>query len=121
MLNRGRVVCQNFYACICELLLLDNHHIGCILTFVSVHALTHKVQHLESQLKMAEDMHNSVNEVIEDAPTTGDKEYHEEDEEDNDTIEEEPDPFSSDGDDLFSESDEETDNEDNFTAKKGKR
>ena len=91
-----------------------------------MHQLTHKVQHLESQLKMAEDiasnlMDNSANADIEDAPITGDQEYNEEDEEDNDTIEEEPDLFSSGGDDMFSESDEQTDTDDNFIEKKGKR
>ena len=90
-----------------------------------MNALTHKVQHLESQLKMAEDracnvMDDSANADIEDAPTTADQEDQEEDD-DNDTIEEEPDLFSSGGDDLFSESDEQTDTEDNFTEKKGKR
>ena len=75
---------------------------------------------------MAEDiasnlMDNSANADIEDAPTTGDQEYNEEDEEDNDTIEVEPDLFSSGGDDMFSESDEQTDTKDTFTEKKGKR
>ena len=95
-----------------------------VLTFVVVNALTDKVQQLESQL--AENiastlMDNSANADLQDAPTTGDQEYQEEDVDDNETIEEEPDLFSSGGDDLFSESDEQTDTEDNFTEKKGKR
>lgn len=102
-----------------------NHHNDCILTFVAVNALTNKVQQLESQLKMAENiasnlMDNSANADLYDAPTTDDQEYQEEDVDDNETIEEEPDLFSSGGDDLFSESDEQTDTEDNFTGKKAK-
>ena len=95
-----------------------------VLTFVAVNALTDKVQQLESQLaeNVASNlMDNSANADLEDAPTTGDQEYQEEDVDDNETIEEEPDLFSSGGDDLFSESDEQTDTEDNFTEKKGKR
>lgn len=65
-------------------------------------------------------MESSANADLEDAPTTGDQEYHEDDEDDDETIEEEPDLFSSGGDDLFSESDEQTDTEDNFTEKKAK-
>lgn len=108
--------------------LLDNHHNDCILTFVAVNTLTNKVQQLESQLKMAENiasnlMDNSANADLYDAPNTDDQEYQleEEDVDDNETIEEEPDLFSSGGDDLFSESDEQTDTEDNFTGKKGNR
>jgi len=85
------------------------------LTFVAVNALTNKVQQLESQLKMAENiasnlMDNSANADLYDAPNTDDQEYQleEEDVDDNETIEEEPDLFSSGGDDLFSESDEQT-------------
>lgn len=107
---------------------MDNHHNEGILTFVAVNALTNKVQQLESQLKMAENiaatsnqMDNSSNADLEDAPTTGDQDYQEEDVDDDETIEEEPDLFSSGGDDLFSESDEQTDIEDNFTETKGKR
>ena len=108
---------------------MDRHHNSCVLTFVAVNALTNKVQQLESQLKMAQNirsnqMESSANADLEDAPTTGDQEYHEDDEDDDDddeTIEEEPDLFSSGGDDLFSESDEQTDTEDNFTQQKGKR
>ena len=94
---------------------MDNHHNDCILTFVAVNALTNKVQQLESQLKMAENiasnlMDNSANADLYDAPNTDDQEYQleEEDVDDNETIEEEPDLFSSGGDDLFSESDEQT-------------
>ena len=118
---------QQFYACINELWLLDNHDNDCILTFVAVNALTIKVQQLESQLKMAENiasnlMDNSANADLGDAPATDDQEYQEEDvDDDNETIEEEPDMFSSGGDDLFSDSDEQTDIEDNITGKKGKR
>lgn len=105
---------------------MDNHHNDYILTFVAVNALTNKVQQLESQLKMAENiasnlMDNSANADLYDAPNTDDQEYQEEDDDDNETIEEEPDLFSSGGDDLFSESDEQTDTEDNFTGKKGNR
>ena len=106
---------------------MDNHHNDCVLTFVAVNALTIKVQQLESQLKMAENiasnlMDNSANADVEDAPATADQEYQEEDvDDDNETIEEEPDLFSSGGDDLFSESDEQTDTEDNITGRKGKR
>ena len=118
---------QQLYGCINELWLLDNHDNDCILTFVAVNALTIKVQQLESQLKMAENiasnlMDNSANADLGDAPATDDQEYQEEDvDDDNETIEEEPDMFSSGGDDLFSESDEQTDTEDNITGKKGKR
>lgn len=80
-----------------------------------MNALTNKVQQLESQLKMAENiasnlMDNSANADLYDAPNTDDQEYQleEEDVDDNETIEEEPDLFSSGGDDLFSESDEQT-------------
>ena len=105
---------------------MDNNCNDCVFTFVAVNALTNKVQQLESQLKMAENiasnlMDNSANADLEDALTTGDQEYQEEDVDDNETIEEEPDLFSSGGGDLFSESDEQTDTEDNFTEKKGKR
>lgn len=56
-----------------ELWLSDNHHNDCILTFVAVNALTNKVQQLESQLKMAENiasnlMDNSANADLDDAP-----------------------------------------------------
>ena len=106
---------------------MDNHHNDCVLTSVAVNALTIKVQQLESQLKMAENiasnlMDNSANADLGDAPATDDQEYQEEDvDDDNETIEEEPDMFSSGGDDLFSDSDEQTDIEDNITGKKGKR
>jgi len=105
---------------------LDNHHNDCILTFVAVNTLTNKIQQLESQLKMAENMtsdqmQSSANVDPEDAPTTGDQDYQEDEDSDNETIKEEPELFSSGGDDLFSESDEQTDTEENFTEKKGKR
>ena len=52
---------------------MDNHHNDYILTFVAVNALTNKVQQLESQLKMAENiasnlMDNSANADLYDAP-----------------------------------------------------
>jgi len=98
----------------------------CVLTFVAVNALTNKIHQLESQLKMAENktsnqMQSSANVDPEDAPTTGDQDYQEDEDDDNETIEEEPDLFSSGGNDLFSESDEQTDTEENFTEKQGKR
>ena len=91
-----------------------------------MNALTNKIHQLESQLKMAENktsnqMQSSANVDPEDAPTTGDQDYQEDEDDDNETIEEEPDLFSSGGNDLFSESDEQTDTEENFTEKQGKR
>lgn len=96
-------------------------YILCVLTSVSVKALTLKVQELESKVEVTDDGNIPNDSVVTEDVPVGDQEYDEEDDDD-ETIEEEP-GFSSDGDhDLFSEqSDTETETEDELTEKKGKR